>query len=100
MCDGVVAGNTKLCDRHENFDTRGAAQNLMFAVCNFKFLCCLFFWNDVHTMGKNVRRLHWQSPAERRLPLKKQMTGELASLARLTGRQNLNKMCDRFGTKI
>lgn len=45
--EGLVDAIEELCDGRENVDTRGAAQNLMPAVCNYTFLCYLFFWYDV-----------------------------------------------------
>ncbi|XP_045506099.1 uncharacterized protein LOC123702399 [Colias croceus] len=45
--DGIISAIEELCDQDVNLETRGAAQNLMPAVCNFSFLCFLFFWNDV-----------------------------------------------------
>ena len=36
-----------LSGAHENMDTRGAAQGLLPAVCDFSFLCYLNFWCDV-----------------------------------------------------
>ncbi|XP_018396700.1 PREDICTED: uncharacterized protein LOC108774922, partial [Cyphomyrmex costatus] len=45
--EGLVDAIEELCDGQENIDTRGAAQNLMPAVCNYTFLCYLFFWYDV-----------------------------------------------------
>nr|XP_033788702.1 zinc finger MYM-type protein 1-like [Geotrypetes seraphini] len=36
-----------LCDSKENVDTRGSAQILLSAVCDFSFLCYLFFWCEV-----------------------------------------------------
>jgi len=36
-----------LSDAQENLETRATAQNLMHAVCDFTFLCYLYFWCDV-----------------------------------------------------
>ncbi|XP_056392625.1 zinc finger MYM-type protein 1-like [Hyla sarda] len=36
-----------LCEPCENLETRGAAQGLLPAVCDFTFLCYLHFWSDV-----------------------------------------------------
>lgn len=45
--DKFVSAIEALCDPHENLVTRGAAQGLLPAVCNFTFLCYLYFWCDV-----------------------------------------------------
>ncbi|XP_063794591.1 zinc finger MYM-type protein 1-like [Pseudophryne corroboree] len=45
--DKFVDAIEALCDVHENVDTRGAAQGLLPAVCDFTFLCYLYFWCDV-----------------------------------------------------
>lgn len=45
--DECVAAIEALCDPDENLDTRGTARSLLPAVCNFTFLCYLFFWCDV-----------------------------------------------------
>ncbi|XP_063302374.1 zinc finger MYM-type protein 1-like [Pelobates fuscus] len=37
----------KLCNPKENVDTRGSAQMLLSAVCDFSFLCYLSFWCEV-----------------------------------------------------
>ncbi|CAH2310718.1 zinc finger MYM-type 1-like [Pelobates cultripes] len=37
----------KLCNPKENVDTRGSAQMLLSAICDFSFLCYLSFWCDV-----------------------------------------------------
>lgn len=36
-----------LCDPEENLDTRGSAQCLLVAVCDFTFMCYLHFWCTV-----------------------------------------------------
>ncbi|XP_043476438.1 zinc finger MYM-type protein 1-like [Leptopilina heterotoma] len=45
--DKVIAAIEELCDPQENVDTRGSAQSLLPAVCNFTFLCFLYFWKEV-----------------------------------------------------
>lgn len=45
--DECVAAIEALCDLNENLDTRGTAQGLLPAVCDFTFLCYLYFWCDV-----------------------------------------------------
>lgn len=45
--DECVAPIKAVCDPQENLDTRGTAQGLLSAVCNFTFLCYLYFWCDV-----------------------------------------------------
>lgn len=45
--DGITSAIEELCNNESNLDTRGAAQNLMPAICNFSFLCFLSFWHDV-----------------------------------------------------
>ena len=45
--DECVAAIEALCDPHENVDTRGTAQGLLPAVCDFTFLCYLYFWAAV-----------------------------------------------------
>lgn len=42
-----VAAIEALCDPRENVETRGAAQGLLPAVCDFTFLCYLYFWAAV-----------------------------------------------------
>ncbi|CAH4007373.1 unnamed protein product [Pieris brassicae] len=47
---GLADNFEELVDKsngRENVDTRGAAHNLMPAVCNYTFLCYLFFSYDV-----------------------------------------------------
>ena len=41
--DECVAAIEALCDPRENFDTRG----LLPDVCDFTFLCYLYFWADI-----------------------------------------------------
>ena len=36
-----------LCDPCENLDTRGTAQGLLHAVCDFSFICYLYLWADI-----------------------------------------------------
>lgn len=36
-----------LCDVEESVETRGAAHNLLPAICDFSFISFLFFWGDV-----------------------------------------------------
>ncbi|KAM9311655.1 zinc finger MYM-type protein 1-like [Gastrophryne carolinensis] len=45
--DMFVSALETLCEPCENMDTRGAAQGLLPAVCDFTFLCYLHFWSDV-----------------------------------------------------
>lgn len=45
--DEIVAAIEALCDPQENLDTRGTAQGLLSAVCNFTFLCYIYFWCNV-----------------------------------------------------
>uniref|UniRef100_A0A0B7BPZ0 Uncharacterized protein n=1 Tax=Arion vulgaris TaxID=1028688 RepID=A0A0B7BPZ0_9EUPU len=45
--DECVAAIEALCDPRENVETRGAAQCLLPAVCDFTFLCYLYFWAAV-----------------------------------------------------
>ncbi|XP_040275768.1 zinc finger MYM-type protein 1-like [Bufo bufo] len=45
--DMFVSALGALCEPCENMDTRGAAQGLLPAVCDFTFLCYLHFWSDV-----------------------------------------------------
>lgn len=45
--DAVIAAVQELCDRKENLETRCGAQNLLPSMCNFVFLCYLFFWNHI-----------------------------------------------------
>lgn len=43
----IVDAIEELCDSSETIDTRGAAQTLLPAVCDFSFLCYLYLWNSV-----------------------------------------------------
>ncbi|XP_040197560.1 zinc finger MYM-type protein 1-like [Rana temporaria] len=45
--DLFVSAIEALCDTCENLDTRGAAECLLPAVCDFTFLCYLYFWGHV-----------------------------------------------------
>lgn len=45
--DKFVAAIQALCESRENLETRGAAQILLHNVCDFTFLCYLYFWCDV-----------------------------------------------------
>jgi hypothetical protein len=45
--DECVAAIEALCGPRENLDTRGTAQGLLPAVCDFTFLCNLYFWADI-----------------------------------------------------
>lgn len=43
----LVEAAEDLSDRRENVDTRGGAQILIANICDFSFLCYLYFWNNV-----------------------------------------------------
>ena len=43
----IVDAIEELCDPTETVETRGAAQTLLPAVCDFSFLCFLYFWSNV-----------------------------------------------------
>ena len=45
--DECVAAIEALYDLRENVDTRGTAQGLLPTVCDFTFLCFLYFWAAV-----------------------------------------------------
>lgn len=45
--DKFVVALEALCDQQENLDTRAAARSLLPAVCDFTFLCYLYFWYGV-----------------------------------------------------
>uniref|UniRef100_A0A8C5PE46 TTF-type domain-containing protein n=1 Tax=Leptobrachium leishanense TaxID=445787 RepID=A0A8C5PE46_9ANUR len=58
--DNFVAAIKALCARDENLDTRAAAEGLLPAVCDFTFLCYLYFWSDV-LREVNVAQLYMQT---------------------------------------
>lgn len=45
--DGLIAAIEALSDPAENLNTRASARTLLPAVCDFTFLCYLYFWCDV-----------------------------------------------------
>jgi hypothetical protein len=45
--DKFVEAIEALCGVEECDETRGAAHNLLPAVCDFSFICFLFFWGDI-----------------------------------------------------
>lgn len=47
LFEKFVAAVEALCYPQENLDTRGAAQGLLPAICNFIFLYYLYFWCDI-----------------------------------------------------
>ena len=42
--DECITAIEALCDPRENLDTRGTAQGLLHAVCDFTFICYLNIW--------------------------------------------------------
>lgn len=58
--DECVAAIEALCDPDENLDTRGTARGLLPAICNFTFLCYLYFLCDV-LQEVNLTQLHLQT---------------------------------------
>ena len=45
--DDCITAIEALCDPRENLDTRGTAQGLLHAVCDFTFICYLNLWADI-----------------------------------------------------
>ena len=45
--DHYVDAINALCNPDENLDTKSGAQILLPTVCNFSFLCYLYFWADI-----------------------------------------------------
>ena len=54
--DECISALNTLTEPVENMDTRGAAQSLLPAVCNFSFLCYLFFWSTVLKEVDNTQK--------------------------------------------
>jgi len=50
-----------LCDTEESDETRGAAHNLLPAICDFSFICFLFFWADI-LQEVNLAQKYMQTP--------------------------------------
>ncbi len=50
-----------LCDVEESDETRGAAHNLLPAICDFSFISFLFFWSDV-LQEVNLAQKYMQTP--------------------------------------
>jgi hypothetical protein len=50
-----------LCDVEESDETRGAAHNLLPAICDFSFISFLFFWGDI-LQEVNLAQKYVQTP--------------------------------------
>ncbi|XP_077341212.1 zinc finger MYM-type protein 1-like [Lithobates pipiens] len=95
----------KLCDPKENVDTRGSAQMLLPAVCDFTFLCYLSFWCDV--LGEvNITQKYLQTVG---LTLEKCIVKLQALKAFLAGQRNeivekaihyATTMCEEMGISM
>ncbi|GBN02163.1 hypothetical protein AVEN_119679-1 [Araneus ventricosus] len=52
----IVDATEELCDASEKIETRGAAQTLLPAMCDFLFLCFLCLWNNVLKEVNHVQK--------------------------------------------